>query len=90
MNFEWDREKSLINQEKHDISFEEAQYAFFDQNRLILKDEKHSSEEDRYFCIGEIERGIVTVRFTMRDKIRIIGAGFWREGRRRYHEKNSL
>ena len=90
MNFEWDNQKSYINQEKHGISFEEAQYAFFDKKRLILKDEKHSSDEERFFCIGEVERGIVTVRFTMRDGIRIIGAGFWREGRRRYHEKNSL
>ncbi len=90
MNFEWDKQKSITNQEKHDISFEEAQYAFFDNYRLILEDEKHSSNEKRYFCIGQIERGIVTVRFTMRDNIRIIGAGFWREGRRRYHERNSL
>jgi len=90
VNFEWDSEKNDINQEKHNISFEEAQYAFFDHNRLILKDEKHSSEEDRFFCIGKVERGIVTVRFTMRNNIRIIGAGFWREGRRRYHERGSL
>ncbi len=90
MNFEWDKQKSNTNQEKHDISFEEAQYAFFDNNRLILEDVKHSTEEKRYFCIGQIERGIVTVRFTVRDNIRIIGAGFWREGRRRYHERNSL
>jgi uncharacterized protein len=90
MNFEWDEQKNNANQEKHDISFEEAQYAFFDKNRLILEDEKHSTEENRYFCIGEIERGIVTIRLTMRDNIRIIGAGFWREGRRLYHERNSL
>jgi len=90
MNFEWDKQKSNTNLEKHNISFEEAQYAFFDNNRLILEDVKHSTEEKRYFCIGQIERGIVTVRFTVRDSIRIIGAGFWREGRKRYHEKKSL
>jgi hypothetical protein len=34
---------------------------------------------------------IATVRFTWRDnRIRIFGAGFWREGRRIYYEKNGI
>ena len=32
--------------------------------------------------------GIITVRFTMRNEnIRIIGAGYWREGRDKYEQK---
>ncbi len=77
MTFEWDNNKNIDNCLKHKISFEKAQYAFFDNNRMILKDEKHSIVEDRFFCIGMIDTGIVTVRFTMRkDNIRIIGAGY--------------
>ncbi len=33
----------------------------------------------------------MTVRFTIRDnKIRIFGAGYWREGKKKYEEKNKL
>ncbi len=89
MRFEWDEAKDLANQQKHAVSFTEAQEAFFDVHRLIIKDDKHSSTEDRYFCIGKTENGILTVRFTMRGTaIRLIGAGYWREGRSRYEEEN--
>lgn len=88
MTFEWDNNKNIENQEKHKISFEKAQFAFFDNRRIIIKDEKHSQSEDRYFCLGKIEEGIVTVRFTMRDNnIRIFGAGFWRSGRKEYEKQ---
>ena len=62
MRFEWDDLKNLENLEKHQISFEEAQMAFMDSNRLILKDEKHSQSEDRYFCIGIVDGRIATIR----------------------------
>ena len=89
MTFEWDENKNKLNQEKHNISFEEAQFAFWDPNRIILEDKKHSIDEDRFFCIGKIESGIVTIRFTIRKNvIRLFGAGYWREGKQRYEEKN--
>ena len=91
MTFEWDEDKNLDNIEKHHVSFEIAQEAFFDKKRIILKDKKHSKKEARFFCIGNDGNGIITVRFTMRnDNIRIIGAGYWREGRYRYEEENNL
>ena len=68
MTFEWDEKKNSTNQKKHGVSFEKAQDAFFDPNRLILADVKHSPSEERYFCIGKIKEGILTVRFTMRGK----------------------
>lgn len=36
-DFEWDEIKDLINQRKHGVSFDEAQYAFLDKNRVIAK-----------------------------------------------------
>lgn len=88
MNFEWDESKNQDNISKHNISFNEAQHAFFDKQRLILKDEKHSQMEERFFCIGRIDDEVVTVRFTMRkDRIRIFGAGMWRSGRKIYEQK---
>jgi uncharacterized DUF497 family protein len=90
MNFEWDDIKNAINKEKHGVSFELAGKAFFDKNRVIAKDIKHSTKsETRYFCYGEVAGHILTVRFTIRgNNIRIFGAGYWREGRSKYYEQN--
>jgi uncharacterized DUF497 family protein len=86
--FEWDELKDLENQEKHGVSFREARRAFEDPHRIIVKDRAHSRREQRYFCLGRVERGVLTVRFTYRGKrIRIFGAGFWREGKNRYEDE---
>lgn len=89
VHFEWDQKKSLINIIKHGISFSEAERAFKDPSRRILKDFYHSTwNEERWFCIGEFDGRVVTVRFVYRDKrIRIIGAGYWRKGKRIYEKK---
>lgn len=92
MEFEWDENKNLENIKKHGVSFYESQEAFFDEQRVIARDTKHSTGlEARYFCFGRVNNEILTVRFTVRsNNIRIIGAGYWREGRIKYEEKNSL
>lgn len=89
VKFEWDEPKNLENQEKHGVAFELAQYAFADPNRVIAEDIAHSQEEKRYYCFGKVGEGIITVRFTYRgNRIRIIGAGYWRKGRKIYGDKN--
>ncbi|GMQ87421.1 MAG: hypothetical protein BMS9Abin08_0624 [Gammaproteobacteria bacterium] len=89
-SFDWDPEKDLVNQIKHDISFSEAQYAFADPNRVIAEDLVHSNKkEKRYFCFGKVGSGVVTVRFTYRaGVIRIFGAGYWRKGKKIYEREN--
>ncbi len=90
-NFEWDEKKNLENQFKHGISFYEAQFAFADENRIILEDVSHSRNETRFYCLGKTGEGICTVRFTYRkNKIRILGAGYWRKGKRIYEEQNKI
>lgn len=42
MFFEWDDFKNQNNLTKHGVSFEEAQEAFFDEHRIIIKDVTHS------------------------------------------------
>lgn len=87
--FEWDKEKDKQNQKKHDVSFALAQHAFLDPHRIIAEDTEHSTEEDRYYCIGRVDEGILTVRFTYRGNIiRIYGAGYWRKGKKLYDEQN--
>ncbi|MBN2077471.1 MAG: BrnT family toxin [Spirochaetes bacterium] len=92
MEFEWDDAKNSENMRKHGVSFFEAQSAFFDPGRVIAADPSHSTEnEKRYFCFGKIGTSIMTVRFTLRaNRIRIFGAGYWREGRKKYEEKNRV
>lgn len=92
MEFDWDDNKNLRNIVKHGVSFYEAQRAFFDKNRAIALDVKHSTkQEQRYFCFGKTDDRVITVRFIIRfNKIRIIGAGYWREGRTKYEQKNKL
>jgi len=62
--FEWDEAKEKENQKKHDVSFSLAQHAFLDPHRIIVEDIEHSTEEDRYYCVGRVGEGIMTVRFT--------------------------
>lgn len=90
-SFDWDPENDLINQQKHGVQFALAQYAFADENRVIARDLEHSEDERRYFCIGQVGAGIMTVRFTYRDDvIRIFGAGYWRKGKRTYERENQI
>lgn len=57
----------------------------------IAEDLTHSEIEKRYFCFGEVEGGILTVRFTYRgDVIRIFGAGYWRKGKVIYERENQI
>jgi uncharacterized DUF497 family protein len=89
--FEWDEAKNLENQTKHGVSFEDAVRAFEDPNRLIMRDRLHSLYEERFYCMGLVEDKIVTVRFTYRENAtRILGAGYWRRGRKHYEEKNKI
>jgi uncharacterized DUF497 family protein len=87
-SFEWDEKKNQANVNKHGVSFFEAQKAFFDPNRVVAEDVEHSQKEKRYFCFGKVGDGVMTVRFTYRSTtIRIIGAGYWRAGKKIYEKE---
>ncbi|HUY68089.1 MAG TPA: BrnT family toxin [Alphaproteobacteria bacterium] len=89
--FEWDAIKNLINQARHGVSFEAATQAFNDPNRVIIRDTKHEKGEKRFFCLGLVAGIVMTVRFSFRRKqIRIFGAGYWRQGRKRYEQENQI
>jgi len=88
-SFIWDAKKEAINIKKHGVNFVTACEAFEDLDRKIYIDSRHSSEEERMFCVGKARGGILTVRFTYRiNKIRIFGAGFWRKGELYYEREN--
>ncbi|MBN2061463.1 MAG: BrnT family toxin [Deltaproteobacteria bacterium] len=90
-DFEWDSAKDELNQKKHGVSFAMAQLAFLDSNRIILEDMEPGDVEKRFYCLGRVSEGIMTVRFTYRNKkTRIIGAGYWRKGKKIYEKENKI
>jgi uncharacterized DUF497 family protein len=91
MQFEWDPAKARQNRLRHGVSFELASTAFDDPNLVLADDAAHSVAERRYFAFGSVVDGVITVRFTMRgNRVRIIGAGYWRKGKDFYEEANRV
>ncbi len=91
ISFEWDEDKNDENIRKHGVNFKTAQYAFIDPKRVIAEDISHSTDEKRYYCFGKVKEGVLTIRFTYRsDRIRIIGAGYWRKGKTIYEKQNKI
>jgi len=90
-SFDWDEDRNRESQRKYGVSFEVAQWAFADAKRVIAEDASHRQSEKRYYCFGQVGSGILTVRFTYRGGIiRIIGAGYWRRGKKIYERQGSL
>lgn len=89
IKFEFDVRKAEWNLKKHGVDFETAQQVFYDEKVIIAPDTRHSQNEPRWYAVGKIGDGrIITVWFTRRgEKIRIIGAGALRRGRREYEER---
>ncbi|MDB6128470.1 MAG: uncharacterized protein JWM35_2366 [Verrucomicrobia bacterium] len=87
MRFEWDPNKELENISKHGVDFTTAQRAFSDPKALVLLDEDHSGEAElRWWLLGKIGERVLLVRYTHRadGALRLIGAGYWKEGRDYY------
>ena len=52
LKFEWGESENQTNIKKHGISFQEACSVFSDADALIITDEAHSANEDRFVLIG--------------------------------------
>ena len=50
--FSWDEDKETQNEKKHGITFKEASTVFEDENAILIHDEDHSNDEDRFVIIG--------------------------------------
>lgn len=86
MRFEWDEEKRLINLEKHQIDFEDAQDLF--DGREVVEIDSAYEFETRKQRTGYIEERMVTAVWTPReDAIRIISVRSARDAeKRKYRE----
>jgi uncharacterized DUF497 family protein len=52
LRFEWDPKKARANEQKHGVSFEEAQTSFFDEHALLLEDPDPDDPEERFVLLG--------------------------------------
>jgi hypothetical protein len=53
LHFTWDESKNRSNQQKHNVSFEEAQTVFYDASAMEFYDSAHSRKEDRFLLLGQ-------------------------------------
>jgi uncharacterized DUF497 family protein len=75
MEFEWDPDKSILNFEKHGVTFDEASLAFFDPNAVEFYDDLNSVDEIRFQLVGISRVRLLFVGYTVRNQgVRIITA----------------
>ncbi len=64
---------------------------FRDPARVVARDIAHGGGEERFYCFGRTGEGVLTARSTYRGKvIRIIGAGYWRRGKKVYEAHSKV
>jgi uncharacterized DUF497 family protein len=90
MNFEWDAGKSVLNREKHGVSFEEAATAFGDPLSSTILDPDSSDDETRFILMGQAVSGrlLVVVHTDRGESVRLISARLATRGERRAYEQN--
>jgi len=74
--FEWDEGNFTKNWEKHGVSYLECEQIFFNQPIITQKDEKHSTNEPRYYALGQTDAFrklfiVFTIRYNL---VRVISA----------------
>jgi len=78
IGFDWDAGNERKSEDKHAVSRFEAEQVFFNQPLLVLADQKHSGNEERYHALGKSnDARLLHLTFTLRSAdslIRIISA----------------
>ena len=76
MDFEWNHKKAEINQQKYEISFQQAATVFGDPLAITFYDPDHSTDESRLLTFGNTIMGkSIVVSHTERAGVmRIISA----------------
>ncbi|MGA2333155.1 MAG: BrnT family toxin [Syntrophales bacterium] len=94
LGFDWDEGNLLKNWEKHRVSASECEQVFFNRPLIARHDTGHSSDEERFYVLGQSDSGKrLFIVFTVRNNlIRIISAREMNRKERnayRYYEKNT-
>ncbi len=74
--FEWDEGNFDKNFILHAVTTMECEEVFFNHPLMIKKDEKHSQNEERYYCLGHADSGrLLFIAFMIRGwNIRVVSA----------------
>ena len=88
LQFEWDQGNKDKNFLKHRVTHQEAEEAFFDPHKKLLKGNAYEAE-NRYLVIGKTKKErLLFVVFTVRgNKIRVISARNLNKKERPLYEK---
>ena len=86
--FEWDAGNIDKNWLRHQVSWTECEEVFFNQPLIVAKDEEHSSQEARYYALGQTDagRGLFVVFTVRRSLIRVISARDTNKKERRVYD----
>ena len=77
ITFVWDSGNEYKSRDKHDVSIQEVEEAFFDLNKKLFDDYAHSDKKEvRYILLGQTQKNrLLYVAFTIRNnQIRAISA----------------
>lgn len=89
--FDWDAGNERKSEDKHVVGRFEAEQVFFNQPLLILTDQKHSENEERYHALGKTDNTrLLHIAFTLRSAdtlIRVISARDMHRKERKTYEK---
>ena len=89
--FEWDPLKNEMNEEKHDIPFEDAEYVFQDPRRIDVDATRLEHGEQRRKVTGRVGDRVITLIYTLRgEHIRIISARKARPDERRTYSSSNI
>ena len=90
--FDWDAGNERKSVDKHSVSRFEAEQVFFNQPLLILADQKHCQNEERYHALGKSDGArLLHVTFTLRSAdtlIRVISARDMHRKERNIYEQD--
>ena len=92
LRFTWDPRKADSNEQRHGISFEEAQTVFLDEEALFMADPDHSEREERFILMGlSSSLRILVVCHCVReeDTIRLISARKATKRERGHYERRA-
>jgi uncharacterized protein len=89
ITFIWDKHNEQKNLEKHGVSAQEIEEAFFDPRKKLFEDIFHSGKEARFILLGKTKQDrTLYIVFTIRkSKIRAISARDLNKKERPLYEK---
>ena len=89
--FDWDEHNARKSLVKHSVGQFEAEEPFFNSPLLVVVDERHSQEENRYHALGKTSANrLLHTTFTLRAEytlIRIISARDMHRKERKIYEQ---